>query len=193
MKSCSKCSELLPLHEFWTDKSNKSGLKSSCIACCKTAWNAKPGRPPKGRAEYVPPTEKFCNGCEQTLPASSFSVRHERAKGKALRARCKQCVGKAHDEWRAKNPGASRVRNLKSKYGISEAEYMKMLDEQGGGCALCGSKESKWATSPWLHVDHNHDTGEVRGLLCHLCNIVVGGIEKTPDMDIDKLLKWCDR
>jgi len=193
MKTCRKCNELLPLDEYWNNKRNKDGKNSYCIACCKKKWNEKPGRPRKGRAEYVPPTEKFCKGCDQTLPASSFDARPERGNGQALRARCKQCSAKAHDAWREKNPGASRVRNLKSKYGISEDEYMEMLDKQGGGCALCGSTESKWATSPWLHVDHNHDTGEVRGLLCHICNIVVGGIEKTPEMDIDKLLTWCGR
>ena len=193
MKACRKCNELLPLDEFWKDKSTKDGKTTRCIACLKKKWNEKPGRPRKGRAEYVPPTEKFCNGCKKTLPASLFDVRPERGNGKALRSRCKECTARAHDSWREKNPGASRARNLKSKYGISEDEYMEMLDKQGGGCALCGSTESKWTTSPWLHVDHHHDTGEVRGLLCHICNIVVGGIEKTPEMDIAKLLKWCDR
>jgi len=193
MKVCRKCNQLLHLDEFWKDKNNKDGKTSRCISCLKKKWNDKPGRPRKGRAEYVPPTVKLCGGCNRTLPASAFGVRHDRGNGKSLRSRCKQCTSKAHDSWRDKNPGASRERNLKAKYGISADDYMKILDTQGGGCALCGSTESRWTTSPWLHVDHNHSTGEVRGLLCHICNIVVGGIEKTPNMDIDKLLKWCER
>jgi RNase P subunit RPR2 len=191
LKTCKKCNELLPYDQFWNDKYTKDGKTGRCIACLKKRWNDKPRRPRKGRKEYVPPVEKFCKGCDQTWPASCFDIRYERGNGNSLRARCKKCNAKAHDSWREKNPGASRSRNLKSKYGISIDDYMKILDNQGGGCALCGSLNSKWATSSWLHLDHNHKTGEVRGLLCHTCNIIVGGIENTPEIDIDKLLKWC--
>jgi hypothetical protein len=193
LKTCSKCHEVLHVSEFYKDKQNKSGLKSWCVACCKKKWAEKPGRPRKGRKEYVPPTEKHCKGCDRTLPADSFYRRADRADGKALYARCKECQSASYKSWAAKNPGASRERNLKSKYGIDAEEYMRLLEEQGGGCALCGSEESRWESSPWLHVDHDHETGEVRGLLCHLCNIAVGCIENTPNMDVQKLLKWCSR
>jgi hypothetical protein len=50
--------------------------------------------------------------------------------------------------------------------GVDDAEYERMLEAQGGGCAICGAKPK----TRRLHVDHDHATGKVRGLLCHRCN-----------------------
>lgn len=50
--------------------------------------------------------------------------------------------------------------------GVSDDEYARMLAAQGGGCAICGAKPK----TRRLHVDHDHKTGRVRGLLCHRCN-----------------------
>lgn len=56
---------------------------------------------------------------------------------------------------------------LKAKYGLSLAEYDTILANQNHECAICGSKEK-------LHVDHNHETGKIRGMLCHSCNVSLG-------------------
>lgn len=50
--------------------------------------------------------------------------------------------------------------------GVSDEQYATMLEWQGGGCKLCQSTPK----TRRLHVDHDHATGEVRGLLCHRCN-----------------------
>lgn len=50
--------------------------------------------------------------------------------------------------------------------GVTDAEYERLLAAQGGGCAICGATPK----SRRLHVDHDHKTGRVRGLLCHRCN-----------------------
>ena len=54
----------------------------------------------------------------------------------------------------------------KSRTGIPLAEYDALLAAQGGGCAICGNPPK----TRRLHVDHDHKTGKVRGLLCHRCN-----------------------
>lgn len=59
---------------------------------------------------------------------------------------------------------------LRRKYGLTGEQYDQMLAGQGGRCALCGD-ESNGRT--W-HVDHCHDSGKVRGLLCDLCNRGLG-------------------
>lgn len=117
---------------------------------------------------------KHCRGCDQDLPLSQFHVRKER---NSYKSRCISCISRAHAEWRERNPGASRLRNLKSKYGLTPEQYFKMVEDQNGGCSICGAAESGWKISPFLHVDHDHATGRVRGLLCHQCNIAVGTIE----------------
>lgn len=59
-----------------------------------------------------------------------------------------------------------RDRRLRKTYGISLADYDRMLKAQKGGCAICGRVPRRRA----LDVDHSHRTGKVRGLLCHRCN-----------------------
>lgn len=74
----------------------------------------------------------------------------------------------------------SREKHLKTRYGINLAEYMRLVDVQDGRCAACG------AVTTDLVVDHNHDTDKVRGLLCSLCNSVIGFAKDSP-----KILQLC--
>lgn len=59
---------------------------------------------------------------------------------------------------------------LMKRYGINQADFERMEEEQGGVCAICTNPPSKRG----LFVDHCHDTGEVRGLLCASCNTGLG-------------------
>ena len=67
-----------------------------------------------------------------------------------------------------------REENLRKMYGIGHADYERMLEEQGGGCAICGSSKPNGNSRRWLHVDHCHETGLVRGVLCSTCNSGLG-------------------
>ena len=64
-----------------------------------------------------------------------------------------------------------RQSHLKRKYGITIADYDRMFEEQGGVCAICGQPRPEERT---LHVDHDHETGVIRGLLCFRCNNALG-------------------
>lgn len=66
--------------------------------------------------------------------------------------------------------------NLQKKYGISLEEYEALLESQDGVCAICRKED----TSRY-HVDHDHETGEVRGLLCGDCNKGLGMFKDNPD------------
>lgn len=59
---------------------------------------------------------------------------------------------------------------LRKKYGITFQDYNEILRVQNGVCKVCGRKPGKRR----LHVDHNHKTGKVRGLLCGKCNLGIG-------------------
>lgn len=67
---------------------------------------------------------------------------------------------------------------LKKSFGISLLEYKEMLKKQKGCCAICGSFPEKRR----LSVDHNHITNEIRGLLCHSCNVALGHFEDNIDI-----------
>lgn len=75
--------------------------------------------------------------------------------------------------WRGQNPEASWKSSL-AKYGLGIADYVALLDSQGGVCAICGSPPQ----NNRLAVDHDHVTGDVRGLLCSPCNRHVGYFER---------------
>lgn len=68
---------------------------------------------------------------------------------------------------------------LKWRYGITLADYDEMLEVQGNGCAICGKTPEE--NGQRLSVDHNHETGEVRGLLCRGCNSAIGHFKDSPE------------
>lgn len=72
-------------------------------------------------------------------------------------------------------------RNLKNNYGMTTADYERMLHEQNGGCAICG-KEAWEETTGKLAVDHCHAAGHVRGLLCRDCNQGLGFFHDDPTL-----------
>ena len=68
--------------------------------------------------------------------------------------------------------------NLKRKYGITTDVYTKLFESQHGKCAIC----NKDPFPKLLCVDHNHNTGKVRGLLCNNCNIALGMLKDSPEL-----------
>lgn len=74
------------------------------------------------------------------------------------------------DERRIKN---SRKYHLSKTYGITTEQYEDLLERQGGTCATCSADEPGGRLKNFA-VDHDHETGEIRGLLCFACNLVLG-------------------
>lgn len=108
----------------------------------------------------------------------NFKRYYEKNKGKHL-ARARKWKEKNRDKynkwrnaWRRQHRERAYGYSLKKLYGISLEEYKAMLSKQKGKCAIC-RKPPKGR----LHVDHDHKTGRVRGLLCQICNLRVGTLE----------------
>lgn len=89
-------------------------------------------------------------------------------------------------EFRIKNPDACKRSDLKKKYGISFEYWNELKQKQNNTCAICKQPElsldhrTKQVRN--LAVDHNHDTGQVRGLLCKRCNTAIGLFEDNVDL-----------
>lgn len=77
------------------------------------------------------------------------------------------------------HPEARKNRDYKKRYGISLNEYQILLGKQNGVCAICRLKENN---QRFLSVDHNHITGQIRGLLCQKCNAVLGMVNDNTDL-----------
>lgn len=78
-----------------------------------------------------------------------------------------------------KNPSMHRAKNLRVKFGLSLEDYDNLWIEQMGLCAICRRKESKRKNDE-LVVDHDHNTGRIRGLLCIPCNSGIGLLQDNP-------------
>jgi len=104
---------------------------------------------------------------EQWYTPRGFEQSCERARRNALR------------KYR-ENPNNSRYAYLKRTYGITIEQYDAMLEAQGGKCAICGTQNCR--TGKRLAVDHDHITGEVRGVLCYRCNTALGKFRDDPQI-----------
>ena len=87
-----------------------------------------------------------------------------------------------HKKWRKKNPEKWKMYHFKAKYGITLVDYDAMLARQKGLCKLCNQLKK-------LVVDHCHETGKVRGLLCIGCNAALGAYQKLSKEPYKSILK----
>lgn len=78
----------------------------------------------------------------------------------------------ANKKWRNANPKKDIKRHLMAHYNMTVDEYNFMFESQQGKCAICGQHQSELTKA--LFVDHNHETGKIRGLLCSKCNAGIG-------------------
>ena len=94
------------------------------------------------------------------------------SKIQAYRIKYRQLHPEEHRVWAraqyAKEPKKYRLRQRLAKYGLTRVQYEEMQTAQGHKCLICQT------TTDNLHLDHNHATGKVRGLLCNLCNLGLG-------------------
>lgn len=111
---------------------------------------------------------KTCSRCGEEKPTDDFYP-HRRV--------CKVCTRAYQRGLAASCPDYHRARNLNRRYGISIEEYQTLLANQNFACAICEVEISDtlaYKDKRSVVVDHNHDTGEVRGALCSKCNLVLG-------------------
>lgn len=85
---------------------------------------------------------------------------------------------------RQQYPDYYRASDLRRNFGIDLADYQRMFVEQKGVCAICSEPETekRLGKTRWLAVDHDHETGDVRGLLCQSCNKAVGLLRDNPEL-----------
>jgi hypothetical protein len=147
---------------------------------------------------------KRCSVCETEKPFDDFNRNRRQPDGRDYY--CKDCRRSymAQPERRAKESQRYRERlasdpalrarhaalvrrgHFRRRYGITVERYDEMLAGQGGGCAICDEPPGEKR----LCVDHDHDTGEVRGLLCHGCNVMLGLLTPTRIQRAAEYLRW---
>ncbi|MGW7330551.1 endonuclease VII domain-containing protein [Streptomyces sp. NPDC054840] len=162
-KRCARCGEDRPRAAFGIKRSNMDGLQRECRACMADYHRERQiglGRKVRPRVE-VPEGHKLCLRCGEVKPHAEWHRNATASDG--LSTRCKAC-----------RAVEGRAGHLKRTYGISEAQRDEMIAAQGGLCWIC-------LKAPAVHVDHCHETGRVRGVLCFNCNSAIGKLGDDPD------------
>jgi 5-methylcytosine-specific restriction endonuclease McrA len=145
---------------------------------------------------------KFCTKCNIEFPNTSEHFALDNRSKTGLASWCRTCFNKKTrdwqkrndkrhknnvSEWRKANPYSVRKSSLK-RVNFTPELYDEMLEAQGNVCALCGT--DKAGGSGTFHADHDHNTGNPRGLLCMSCNHTIGNIENKPADWMDKARKY---
>lgn len=107
---------------------------------------------------------KFCPTCKVT--SEDFGKNKNTKDG--LTWQCRSCHNAQVKASRIAVHGDQGSYHSMHRYGISSEEKKKMIEAQNGMCPICQMVPNSW------HIDHNHETGKVRGVLCHHCNTALG-------------------
>jgi len=172
-KTCRRCNRTLPLAGFRRNRTTRDGLSAYCRECCLAYNNAwKKANPEKVSAykkrnyyrdrKYVPipPARRECEQCGTPFETRTNTLYcKDECRKIATRRR-----GRMH----------RRKYRFRKEYGLTIAQRDALVRAQCGACAVCGT------TAANLVVDHDHDTGAVRGMLCSHCNTGLGFFRDSP-------------
>jgi len=141
MKTCNKCGQVQPVGNFYKAPGTRDGRRGDCKDCNLKAKHARYLADPAAAKARV---KRWQQANPERVNASQ---RLRRSTPEAKRR--------------------ERAAHLMRKYGMTIEQYDAMLEAQGGGCFICG-RAPRGDIS--LHVDHDHSSGAIRGILCFRCN-----------------------
>jgi hypothetical protein len=202
-RTCTQCGRTKPLSEFHRMATGRDGRRSECAECARErarrAYKPRYTGPLALACEFCGTEFEYVKSCgrrrmycsEQCRYAAGEAAKKQRA-GEEIRACtcgstdvarvgkpvCPACRKDRRDPERAQ--AKERRRTLRA-YGITESDWDEMLVRQGGKCAVCRTTKPGGRGESW-HIDHDHVTGQVRGLLCQRCNLGIGMLGDDPDL-----------
>lgn len=189
MKLCPKCNATKSPAQFYKSVVRADGLSSYCRECQINDSKSRYSPHPRWRA---PEGQKWCPRCEACKPLETFGANKRTHDGK--QNLCKLCAvaavtasrtkdptshRRSSKAWKENNPERAADARVKRTYGLEHGSYAAMFAAQGGACAICGTTDR--GPRSRFHIDHCHDTGKVRGLLCSRCNTGIGQFKHDPE------------
>lgn len=195
MKTCGHCKQVKPFDEFYRNKARKDGLEGHCKECSYAKSVAKKEKyhqskgtksayPRRLAAENLKNGVRHCPMCQVVQPLDKFPA--NKAHKNNVGAYCLECLAKRNrdiyslrnKDSRAKYYQQNKTKILRDRtlkrYNLTNEEYDSMLNNQNHSCAICHTHKD---IQP-LCVDHDHNTGKVRELLCSDCNSALGRIKE---------------
>lgn len=196
-KRCGRCEQEKPFSEFYRSPTN--GKYSWLCRPCNTEQHREYVQQPEVAARVLqqqrnraegkwkrPPRRQpiaegyeVCTSCNLDKPVDEF---HKHKLGRnGVNNICKVCAAALARERRQDPAIREREAHQKAEriFKMPPGRYAEMLAEQGGVCAICRKVRPNGRR---LHVDHCHESGAVRGLLCYSCNTGLGAFRDNPDV-----------
>ena len=154
-------------------RSSDSPLSNSA-----TTYSKPPGR--NSFHSHVDEEGRVCTSCQTYKCWSDYSVAKKR------RSVCKVCQA-ARDKERYSQIGKTGLTVGNEKYilrlyGVTSEQFQTMWESQGGKCAICDRLLKNLSKLDKPHIDHCHESGQVRGILCHSCNTLLGHAKDNPEI-----------
>jgi CRISPR/Cas system-associated protein Cas10 (large subunit of type III CRISPR-Cas system) len=152
-KDCGWCGIAKPLDDFYRMSSGKQGVRPECKACTREYR----------RRWYAQNRER------------EIARVHEWQRENADRVNARSA------EYRKKPGRARAMRDLyyRRTFGLTADDVDQLIAKQNGCCAICGRSPQRLAS---LHLDHDHTTGQIRGVLCSTCNQGLGQFKEDPTL-----------
>ncbi|MDX3056122.1 endonuclease VII domain-containing protein [Streptomyces sp. NE06-03E] len=162
-RKCSRCRRALPTESFASNRAMRDGLQAYCRECSAEYYRQR--QEARGRSVRVkvpvPRGHKRCPRCGEVKPHDQWE--RNRSAYDGWSSYCRPCRAERN-----------RISYFQRKYGLSPVELDELIAAQQGVCCIC-------LTAPAEHVDHCHETGRVRGVLCFSCNAALGQLKDRPD------------
>jgi len=151
VKTCIKCGIAKPLTDFYQQEGMKDGLRNDCKACMAVV-----------RRRWYERNR-------------DYAIRRAQAWKERNPERYEEQKRRYREEHKEERRDVARRGHLWRQYGLTPEEYDFLRLAQADLCAVCGL-----ADAAGLHIDHHHDTGLIRGLLCGKCNRAIGLLREDP-------------
>lgn len=177
--TCKYCKNEKPLGMFRPNRKAKTGHGKICLDCYESRL-----RRPRKPARPLTPEQRASLRAYGTSPRGKAASRRSyrklmddparreayRERKRQWRIENKEAFNAYKREWRQKRDSLkNRDEWMRQRYGITLKEYDAMFAQQGNVCAICKLSDEKT-----MHIDHDHETGKVRGILCSQCNQGIG-------------------
>jgi len=132
---------------------------------------------------------KMCTKCKQVKDTDEFP---KRGKNKTCQSWCTFCSLEYRREWGKRNKRKVKDLDLQYKYGITIEDLESMRILQRNECDICGKSLGNLDSTKDICVDHDHSSGQPRGLLCNHCNFGLGHF-KDSKKNLGKAIEYLEK
>lgn len=182
-RECSACGIYKPWSEYTVAAKGPRGHLSNCRQCSHQRYRAKTSRPER-KSYLVDDRGRECTACQTYKPWDDFPPHAKGARGRNWQ--CRPCARAAGRAWSAEHPERRdrlKLRSQASCFGLDPDMVEVHFIAHSGLCDICGRRaEEANARVKRLSIDHDHNSGAFRGLLCGSCNTGLGSFRDDPKL-----------